>query len=209
MRKGLHSIQFPVLQSAVTIKAYPDTFTRKRPHWESDVVLQKYKFETCICGYSKQNMLVPFSKDTSDYSGDIKDEIFALLRCCAVQVGSCLPTFGDNLSIPSSRAKQSRKNSSLTSWILKMGPIRCPETSVNNYELTPHKVPENRLFLRRWKLEFTKANLFVFQSNFRTVVNSYFCDGYGKTDKPRVEKKTLVGWHINFTTTKVFQKIMD
>jgi uracil phosphoribosyltransferase len=25
---------------------------------------------------------------------------------------------------------------------LKMGPIRCPETSVNNYHMTPRNIPE-------------------------------------------------------------------
>jgi hypothetical protein len=27
---------------------------------------------------------------------------------------------------------------------VKMGPIRCPETSVNNYHTTPRNVPEER-----------------------------------------------------------------
>jgi hypothetical protein len=27
---------------------------------------------------------------------------------------------------------------------LKMGPIRCPETSVNNYHTTPRNIPEER-----------------------------------------------------------------
>jgi hypothetical protein len=30
------------------------------------------------------------------------------------------------------------------SWPVKMGPIRCPETSVNNYHTTPCNVPEER-----------------------------------------------------------------
>jgi hypothetical protein len=40
--------------------------------------------------------------------------------CC-----NCLPTFQDNVSVP-----------------VKMGPICCPETSVNNYHTTPHNIPE-------------------------------------------------------------------
>jgi hypothetical protein len=32
----------------------------------------------------------------------------------------------------------------LDSWPLKMGPIRCPETSVNNYHTTPRNIPEER-----------------------------------------------------------------
>jgi hypothetical protein len=30
------------------------------------------------------------------------------------------------------------------SWPVKMGPIRCPETSVNNYHTTPRNIPEER-----------------------------------------------------------------
>jgi hypothetical protein len=41
--------------------------------------------------------------------------------------GNPLPTFRDNVSVPSSRVKKS------TSWPLQMGPIRCPETSVKDY----------------------------------------------------------------------------
>jgi hypothetical protein len=29
-------------------------------------------------------------------------------------------------------------------WPVKMGPIRCPETSVNNYHTTPPNIPEDR-----------------------------------------------------------------
>jgi hypothetical protein len=31
-----------------------------------------------------------------------------------------------------------------TLWPVKMGPIRCPETSVNSYHTTPHNIPEER-----------------------------------------------------------------
>jgi hypothetical protein len=33
-------------------------------------------------------------------------------------------------------------SSSLDPWHLKMGPIRCPETSVNNYHMAPRNIPE-------------------------------------------------------------------
>jgi hypothetical protein len=33
---------------------------------------------------------------------------------------------------------------SLESWPLKSIPMRCPETSVNNYHTTPRNVPEER-----------------------------------------------------------------
>jgi hypothetical protein len=40
-----------------------------------------------------------------------------------VLCGNCLPTFRDNV---------------------KMGPIHCPETSVNNYHMTLRNIPEER-----------------------------------------------------------------
>jgi hypothetical protein len=39
---------------------------------------------------------------------------------------------------------QSHLQGSWTSWPLKMGPIRCPETLVNNYHMTPYNIPEER-----------------------------------------------------------------
>jgi hypothetical protein len=41
-----------------------------------------------------------------------------------------------NVSVPSSRVKSP----------VKMGPIRCPETSVNYYHTTPRNTPEERRF---------------------------------------------------------------
>jgi hypothetical protein len=35
------------------------------------------------------------------------------------------------------------------SWPLKIGPIRCPETSVNNYHTRPCNTPEDRRFLSK------------------------------------------------------------
>jgi fatty-acid desaturase len=64
-------------------------------------------------------------------------EICALLAysyyatyCC-----NCLPTFRDNGSVPFSWVKS-------PSNPVKMGPIRCPETSVNNYHTMPRNIPE-------------------------------------------------------------------
>jgi hypothetical protein len=53
------------------------------------------------------------------------NEICALLGCYAASCGNCLPKFRD-------------------SWPLKMGPIRCPETSVNNYHTTLRNITEER-----------------------------------------------------------------
>jgi len=49
-------------------------------------------------------------------------EIFTLHICYAALIGSYLPTFRDDLSIPSSRIKQ-----------FKMGLMRCPETTLTKY----------------------------------------------------------------------------
>jgi hypothetical protein len=67
------------------------------------------------------------------------DEIYALLGYNAASSGNPLPTFRDNISVPSSRVKKSKKT-----WTdpLKMGPIRCPETSVKDYHSTLCYTPE-------------------------------------------------------------------
>ena len=44
----------------------------------------------------------------------VVDEIFALLECVAASIGTQLPTFRDNLSVPYSRLKQSKKNAGNT-----------------------------------------------------------------------------------------------
>jgi hypothetical protein len=62
------------------------------------------------------------------------DEICALLGYCAASNGDHLPTFRDNVSVPTSRVKKS----------LKMGPIRCPKTSVNHNHSTLCNSPEER-----------------------------------------------------------------
>jgi hypothetical protein len=83
----------------------------------------------------------------------VVDEICALLGYYTASCGNCLPTFRDNVSFPSSRIKSPSRT--LRSWgnclttfrdnvsvpssdsrPVKMGPIRCPETSVNNYHTT-------------------------------------------------------------------------
>jgi hypothetical protein len=54
-------------------------------------------------------------------------EICALLGYYAASCGNCLPTFRG-------------------SWPLNMGPILCPETSVNNYHTAPRNIPEERRY---------------------------------------------------------------
>ena len=73
------------------------------------------------------------------------DEIGVLLGCCTAYSGNSAPTFRDNLAIPSSRVKKSKKNdSSSTSSVLMMGPIGCPETSVRNYNSRLCSIPQRR-----------------------------------------------------------------
>jgi hypothetical protein len=59
------------------------------------------------------------------------DDTCALLGYYAAMSGSCVPTFQDNLSVPSSRAKKTFFF--WTSWLFKIGQIGCPKTSVHNY----------------------------------------------------------------------------
>jgi hypothetical protein len=60
-----------------------------------------------------------------NYSRDLRS--YGMLR----SVNWYLPTFRDNLSVPSSRGKQCQAVATLP---LKIGPIGCPETSVRNYQ---------------------------------------------------------------------------
>ena len=52
---------------------------------------------------------------------------FALLGCYTACISTKLPTFRDNLSVPSPRVKESS-----TVWPMKMGLTGCPETSAGN-----------------------------------------------------------------------------
>jgi hypothetical protein len=76
------------------------------------------------------------------------------------RVWNCLPAFRDNVSVQSSRVKSLElftrgsgqrigpifkgQESELDSWPLKMRPISCHETLVNNYHTTPRNMPEER-----------------------------------------------------------------
>ena len=60
-------------------------------------------------------------------------EIFVFLGRLLRSVDWQLPTFQDNLKVPSSRVKQSKQSQCLLSWTarpVKTEPIGCPETSV-------------------------------------------------------------------------------
>jgi hypothetical protein len=63
------------------------------------------------------------------YVTEIITGIFVLMGCCAVLIGSLLPTFRYKISVTSSGFKRSKK----TVWSLKMGPMVCPETSLKRW----------------------------------------------------------------------------
>jgi acetoacetate decarboxylase len=70
------------------------------------------------------------------------DDICVLPGYYAVSRGYPVPTFRDNLSVPSSRVKKSKK----ISGSLSMGPIRCPETTMKYYHSTLRNDPEERRY---------------------------------------------------------------
>jgi hypothetical protein len=87
--------------------------------------------------------------------------------------GNCLPTFWDNVSVPSSRVENPRRLSD--SWHLKMGPIRYPETSVNNYHMMLCNIPEERRSQGLGCVRFT--NTYTHEANLCFLLASDFDDG--------------------------------
>jgi len=85
----------------------------------------------CSGSFSCQNCIARFSGFLHEV-----DEICALLWYYSAYSGNFLPPFRNNLSVSSSTAK--------ISWLLKMGPIGCPETAVKNYHYTLSNIPEER-----------------------------------------------------------------
>jgi hypothetical protein len=67
------------------------------------------------------------------------DLICGLLGDYTASWGNYLPTFRESVSVPSSRVEISF----VESRHVKMGPTRCPETSVNNYLTTPCNHPKD------------------------------------------------------------------
>jgi len=71
--------------------------------------------------------------------------------------GSFLPAFRDNLSIPSSKFKQSK----VTDRRFKMVPIVCPETSIGNYHCRLRKIPKecrSQTTSRCWFMYFIRTH---------------------------------------------------
>jgi hypothetical protein len=63
----------------------------------------------------------------------LANEICGLLGYYAVSCRNCLPTFRDNVSVPSSRVKSPSRKA-------------CPETTLKNYHTTSRNTPEDRRF---------------------------------------------------------------
>jgi hypothetical protein len=94
-------------------------------------------------------ILQQLSTLTSGFRRDA-DEICALLRYNAASNGNPLPTFRDNVSVPSSKGQE-------VPWPLKMGPIRCPKTSVKDYHSTLRYTPDlNSVRCHLWFVECTQ-----------------------------------------------------
>ena len=73
------------------------------------------------------------------WQGNSASDICAVLGYYSAHSGNSLPTFRDNLSIPSSMV---RNLCSWKYWPLMMGPIGCPVTSVRNYHYTLRNIAE-------------------------------------------------------------------
>ena len=85
-----------------------------------------------------------------------------------------VPTFRDNVTVPSSRVKHSEKNldhSSPTAWTLKMGLLGCPETSVRNYYSALRKIPEDRRSQISWSF-FQTFDSYVLMAHTRNNKDS-------------------------------------
>jgi hypothetical protein len=120
--------------------------------------------------YCRKNLISGFRRDF--------DEICPLLGCYAASCGNCLPTFRDNVSVPSSR-------------------VGSPETSVNNYYTTPRNIPEERRskihrYLKDYRslqnriANFQQRNV----SSCKTTINTYVeVEGFTSLHKWKNKKK--------------------
>jgi hypothetical protein len=86
-----------------------------------------------VCTVLKRSVFTRALGVTSVISGFRRDtdEIWALLGYYAASNGNPVPAFRDNVSLPNSRVK-------------KMWRIRCPETSVRDYDSTLRNTPDER-----------------------------------------------------------------
>ena len=94
------------------------------------------------CGRWSQPVSSQYFWYTSWFRASATKQMRTLLGCYAASSGNFLPTFRNNLSVTSSRVKNSR--SAFNSWLLKMGQAVCPETSVRNHHYSLRNRPEER-----------------------------------------------------------------
>ena len=89
-----------------------------------------------MSGYSTvrlRNVTTAFKlRVVSGFRCEADENCSAMPGYCAARGGNSLPTFRDNLSVPSSRVKNPSSH----------GPTGCPETSVWNYHYTVHSSAE-------------------------------------------------------------------
>jgi hypothetical protein len=83
----------------------------------------------------------------SDFRREV-DENCALLGYYATSNGDFLPSFRDNLSVP-------------TSWPLKMEPIGCPETSARNCQYSLWNNPDERSSHTMYRVPACHRNTYV------------------------------------------------
>ena len=86
-------------------------------------------------------------------------DICALLDYYTAYSGNSLPTFRENLSVPSWRVKKSKQRTiKRIYWLLKMGPRGCPETSVRLYHCMLRNTPKQCRFHVHFLPNATESN---------------------------------------------------
>ena len=111
------------------------------PIFDAGMLTVQLRYSTKQCGYKRWNDKDGEENDlcvlrvTSGFRREV-DENCALLRCYVDNSGNFLPTFRDNLSVPSKGVEN------LYPWPLKIGPISRPETSVRICHYSLRNDPE-------------------------------------------------------------------
>ena len=96
------------------------------------------------------------------------EENFSLLGYYAASSGNSVPTFRNNLSVPSARIRNR------FSWIFRMGQIGCSEKSIRNYHYSLRNNPKDRrsYTLGGGNLKYTQIRGSLFESR---VTSSPLC----------------------------------
>lgn len=96
---------------------------------------------TLVPIYWSTQLHVPDDWYVRTWNLELLFEVLVLIGFCAALVGSLLLRFWDSVLILCRRGSQP----SWTASLLKMGPIRCPEMAVTNYQQTMHNIPEEKI----------------------------------------------------------------